>query len=183
MVNYNVIRSDDCLMHYGMPRRSGRYPWGSGKRPYQGQEQPVLKTLEGKKTVLHENPKSATAKLLAKFIPAIRKNQEDYKDYTITDKEGKKLGTVSTNRDSDTSLNGVWLSIKDEYRGNGYAQDALKALLDNARAEGFKEFTLEVPGISPDARHIYEKLGFKETEILSDEDDIWGGLTKMVLKL
>ena len=25
----------DILMHYGMPRRSGRYPWGSGKNPYQ----------------------------------------------------------------------------------------------------------------------------------------------------
>lgn len=26
------------LYHYGMPRRSGRYPWGSGTRPYQGLE-------------------------------------------------------------------------------------------------------------------------------------------------
>lgn len=25
----------DELVHYGMPRRSGRYPWGSGKDPYQ----------------------------------------------------------------------------------------------------------------------------------------------------
>lgn len=25
----------DILMHYGMPRRSGRYPWGSGENPYQ----------------------------------------------------------------------------------------------------------------------------------------------------
>lgn len=25
----------DELMHYGMPRRSGRYPWGSGDNPYQ----------------------------------------------------------------------------------------------------------------------------------------------------
>lgn len=25
----------DVLMHYGMPRRSGRYPWGSGEDPYQ----------------------------------------------------------------------------------------------------------------------------------------------------
>lgn len=24
------------LMHYGIPRKSGRYPWGSGERPYQG---------------------------------------------------------------------------------------------------------------------------------------------------
>ena len=27
--------TDDILMHYGMPRRSGRYPWGSGDSPYQ----------------------------------------------------------------------------------------------------------------------------------------------------
>lgn len=25
----------DQLEHYGMPRRSGRYPWGSGDTPYQ----------------------------------------------------------------------------------------------------------------------------------------------------
>lgn len=31
---YYEIR-DDELMHYGMPRRSGRYPWGSGDNPYQ----------------------------------------------------------------------------------------------------------------------------------------------------
>ena len=27
--------ADDILMHYGMPRRSGRYPYGSGEDPYQ----------------------------------------------------------------------------------------------------------------------------------------------------
>ena len=25
---------EDILMHYGMPRRSGRYPYGSGENPY-----------------------------------------------------------------------------------------------------------------------------------------------------
>ena len=29
------IPSNDELMHYGVKRRSGRYPWGSGKEPYQ----------------------------------------------------------------------------------------------------------------------------------------------------
>ena len=29
---------EDMLMHYGMPRRSGRYPWGSGDNPYQHEE-------------------------------------------------------------------------------------------------------------------------------------------------
>ena len=27
--------SDDFLVHYGTPRHSGRYPWGSGENPYQ----------------------------------------------------------------------------------------------------------------------------------------------------
>ncbi|MEG1523844.1 MAG: helix-turn-helix domain-containing protein [Clostridia bacterium] len=27
--------TEDILMHYGMPKRSGRYPWGSGDSPYQ----------------------------------------------------------------------------------------------------------------------------------------------------
>ena len=30
-----LILKDDELAHYGMPRRSGRYPWGSGEDPYQ----------------------------------------------------------------------------------------------------------------------------------------------------
>jgi DNA-binding CsgD family transcriptional regulator len=31
-----IIEDDeDSLSHYGMPRRSGRYPWGSGENPYQ----------------------------------------------------------------------------------------------------------------------------------------------------
>lgn len=29
------ILAEDELEHYGMPRRSGRYPWGSGENPYQ----------------------------------------------------------------------------------------------------------------------------------------------------
>lgn len=32
--DYN-LSDEDYLMHYGVPRRSGRYPWGSGKETYQ----------------------------------------------------------------------------------------------------------------------------------------------------
>lgn len=31
----NVKEEIDSFKHYGMPRRSGRYPWGSGENPYQ----------------------------------------------------------------------------------------------------------------------------------------------------
>ena len=34
-VDIDEILCDECLFHYGTPRHSGRYPWGSGDNPYQ----------------------------------------------------------------------------------------------------------------------------------------------------
>ena len=31
----DIFDDHESLCHYGMPRRSGRYPWGSGEEPYQ----------------------------------------------------------------------------------------------------------------------------------------------------
>lgn len=36
-----MIKMNDALYHYGTPRHSGRYPYGSGKRPYQGEKHDV----------------------------------------------------------------------------------------------------------------------------------------------
>ena len=33
-----LAESEDSFAHYGMPRRSGRYPWGSGEDPYQHED-------------------------------------------------------------------------------------------------------------------------------------------------
>lgn len=41
-------RKQDILCHYGMPRRSGRYPWGSGKESYQHSGD-FLSRIEGMK--------------------------------------------------------------------------------------------------------------------------------------
>lgn len=38
--------AEDILMHYGMPRRSGRYPWGSGEDPYQHDSRDFLGRVE-----------------------------------------------------------------------------------------------------------------------------------------
>lgn len=38
--------AEDILMHYGMPRRSGRYPWGSGDDPYQHGSRDLLGRIE-----------------------------------------------------------------------------------------------------------------------------------------
>ena len=53
---------DDVLEHYGIKRRSGRYPWGSGNRPYQnsskhGSDYALNRTF--KKAVANEERKQA----------------------------------------------------------------------------------------------------------------------------
>ena len=45
---------EDVLEHYGMPRRSGRYPWGSGDSPYQNSGDFLSRVDELKKTGLNE---------------------------------------------------------------------------------------------------------------------------------
>ena len=46
--------AEDILMHYGMPRRSGRYPWGSGDNPYQHSGDFLSRVEELKKQGLSE---------------------------------------------------------------------------------------------------------------------------------
>ncbi|MCD7777637.1 MAG: helix-turn-helix domain-containing protein, partial [Clostridiales bacterium] len=46
--------NNDILMHYGMPRRSGRYPWGSGENPYQHSGDFLSRVNELKKQGLSE---------------------------------------------------------------------------------------------------------------------------------
>ena len=45
-MNRVVDEMNDILMHYGMPRRSGRYPWGSGENPYQGDQDFIARVEE-----------------------------------------------------------------------------------------------------------------------------------------
>lgn len=45
---------EDILMHYGMPRRSGRYPYGSGENPYQHSGDFLSRVQELKKSGMSE---------------------------------------------------------------------------------------------------------------------------------
>lgn len=49
-----TIRPDE-IYHYGIKRRSGRYPWGSGDRPYQGEVPRKIKTFEQATSIIMNN--------------------------------------------------------------------------------------------------------------------------------
>ena len=50
--------ANDILMHYGMPRRSGRYPWGSGDDPYQRTADFLSRVEDLKKSGWEETPEN-----------------------------------------------------------------------------------------------------------------------------
>ena len=52
------LTDEEFLEHYGMPRRSGRYPWGSGGDPYQHREDFISRIDELKKKGWTETPEN-----------------------------------------------------------------------------------------------------------------------------
>ncbi len=76
-----------------------------------------------------------------------------------------------------------WVNIEKSSRGRGYATEIMKASAEHGKKTGMKRMVLEVPGNAPDARHIYESMGFTKTRELSPEgSDLWDGLTEMEYK-
>lgn len=119
--------------------------------------------------------------LIARHNDAIRENVSKFASYTIIDPKEHGIGELEMFEESKDSVNFVWLDIKTSERGNGYAQAAMQSAIEYAKNKGYSQITLEVPGHSPDARHIYEKMGFVEVGVLTtpEEDPYWEGLTKM----
>ena len=50
--------AEEILMHYGMPKRSGRYPYGSGENPYQHSRDFLSRVEELKKQGWEETPEN-----------------------------------------------------------------------------------------------------------------------------
>lgn len=99
---------------------------------------------------------------------------------SIRDKDGNDIGDAMFDYKKNGDLYLNWVSIETSARGRGYATEVLKAAADHGKAMGAKRMTLEVPGNAPDARHIYTKMGFKDTgKTMGHAKDLWGGLTEM----
>lgn len=160
----------------------------AGRKRYDIDEHRVLassvstRSKSGKNVEISSIPTNRVAKFLIAHNRKIRTNAENTRNYTITS-DGKPVGDMTLYKESDDSLNVVWVGINESSRGNGYATAAMLGAIEVAKRSGCKHVTLEVPGNSPDARHIYEKLGFVAQEQISSDDDVWGGLTSMKLDL
>jgi ribosomal protein S18 acetylase RimI-like enzyme len=163
-------------MHWGVRKETSSKPKLVGLGP----DRIERTTASGDKLVISKNPPNAMIKGLSRLSTRYTNMYNKGAFLTLHDKDGKKLGEAIIAKKSEDDLYVNWIDVKKGSRGKGYATEAMRAVQDQAKAGGYKKVTLEVPGNSPDARHIYEKLGFKVLEEDIDPTDlVWGGLTTM----
>ena len=141
---------------------------------------------KGEKVVATEDRSYKLASFLSSLKETSYQDSLDNPSFSIT-VNGEKVGESSFSKKKNGEINLVWLGVNPEYRGRGYASSVFDAAVEYGRSEGAKKLTLEVPGNAPDARHIYEKRGFKVTKEPTEKekktDIVWGGLTHMALDL
>lgn len=100
--------SEDELMHYGMPRRSGRYPYGSGDDPYQHSSDFLARIEELKK---------------AKFTYT----DEDGKTWTGDNAIAKSMGLTSTEYRRQVSWAGYERRLLQVEKAKSLKEDGLGA--------------------------------------------------------
>ena len=114
----------------------------------------------GNSLTVYREPPSLIAGAIARRFP--NSSAAKLTHFDLRDSLGKHVGNATIFKEDADTLNLMWIGVNRKSRGQGVAQACIKGVSYFAKAEGFKRMTLEVPGISPDARHIYEKFGFKE---------------------
>lgn len=62
------------------------------------------------------------------------------------------------------------IHISEQYQGNGYAKEALKQIEIVGQELGLKKIGLHVFGHNLVARGLYEKVGYKTTNVLREKD-------------
>lgn len=80
--------NDNYLEHYGIPRRSGRYPWGSGSRPFQG-DSAAAKSSGSTKS----SGKSGKTGLFKKGKTKTKSSEEDLSEFSSEELQ-KKINRI-----------------------------------------------------------------------------------------
>lgn len=120
-MGYEVKPSLDELMHYGVKRRSGRYPYGSGKDPYQHSGDFLARVEELKKEGLSET----------EIAKAMGMTTTQYRAQKALAKDERRAIEVATAKD----LRSKGYSLNEIAEKMGYANDSSIRSLLNENSE------------------------------------------------
>jgi RimJ/RimL family protein N-acetyltransferase len=83
----------------------------------------------------------------------------------VAEVDGKVVANSELNRKTGYSehVGEIGIAIKAGYRDIGIGTEILRTLISNARERGLKVLRLSVFSSNKRAKHVYEKVGFKET--------------------
>lgn len=97
-LQFRKVYHDD-LLHYGIKRRSGRYPYGSGERPFQGED----------KSYLRRKRKEDRERIISEKREKIRSGGEERESVLreIKGYELKQLQNELTNQELRTAIDRV----------------------------------------------------------------------------
>ncbi len=113
--------AEEILMHYGMPRRSGRYPWGSGDNPYQHNGDFLSRVEELKKQGLSETE-------IAKSMGITTTQYRTQKSLAKDERRALEVATAKGLREKGYSLNEIAEKM-------GYSNDSSIRSLLNENSE------------------------------------------------
>lgn len=123
---------EEMLMHYGMPRRSGRYPWGSGDNPYQHSGDFLSRVEEMKRnnfTFTDEDGKTYTGEVaIAKSMGLSTTQFRIQMSLAKDERRSQDVATAKALREKGYSLN----EIADKM---GFANDSSVRSLLNESSE------------------------------------------------
>lgn len=153
--------AEDILMHYGVKRRSGRYPWGSGDNPYQHSGDFLSRVNELKKEGLSEK----------QICEKLGMTTTDYRmQVRVANHERRALEA-----DRARSLREDGLSLNEIAERMGYANDSsIRSLLNEKTAENKNQARvtaerlkkeLEEKGVLDVGAGVERELGVSQTTL------------------
>lgn len=157
---------EEMLMHYGMPRRSGRYPWGSGDNPYQHSGDFLSRVEEMKKsgfTFTDKDGKTYTGEVaIAKSMGLSTTQFRTQMSLAKDERRSADVSTAKALREKGYSLNEIAEKM-------GFANDSsVRSLLNESSEARMNQAKTTAEFLK---KQIAEK-GMIEKEILEKQKEL-----------
>lgn len=177
MIDYLAFRKTyrDDLLHYGIKRRSGRYPWGSGDRPYQSDVKRAID--KGVKNLPNIHPAYKRLPSSQQVALAVENKERIFRDNYEKIKEAHSKLTEMASEFEEYTKSRPYKEIKSAVESKEFKRD-LDGRLSNVSPDKEVEDIFYQEGLRilvdkrreymPETSKLFRDMETLETECLND---------------